>query len=44
MLSVVAFGVLLLLFSYSPWFGAAVALVFFANIFASVFQTLNNTS
>jgi len=43
MLSVVSFGSLLMLFSFSPWFGAAVALVLFANIFASAFQTLNNT-
>ena len=44
MVSVVLFGVLLLLFSFCPWFWPAVALVFVANIFASVFQTLNNTA
>ena len=40
----VAFGLLLFLFSQSPWYQPAIALVFLANIFASVFTTLNNTS
>lgn len=44
MVGVVAFGALLALFAVSPWFGAAVALVFMANIAASVFGTLNNTA
>jgi MFS family permease len=44
MLSVVLFGVLLLIFSYTPWFWPAVGIVFVANIFASAFQTLNNTA
>ena len=44
MLSVVLFGSLLLLFSYCPWFWPAVGIVFAANIFASAFQTLNNTA
>lgn len=42
--SVVSFGVLLAFFSMSPYFYPAVALIFSANIFASVFQTLNNTA
>ena len=42
--SVVLFGSLLMLFAYSPWFWPAVVLVFVADIFASAFQTLNNTA
>jgi MFS family permease len=42
--SVVLFGSLLILFAYSPWFWPAVVLVFVADIFASAFQTLNNTA
>ena len=44
MFSVLAFGSLLFLFSRCPWFWPAVGLVFVANIFASAFQTLNNTA
>lgn len=44
MMSVLAFGVLLAFFSLSPFFGPAVVLIFSANIFASIFQTLNNTA
>jgi predicted MFS family arabinose efflux permease len=42
--SVVSFGVLLGCFSMSPYFYPAVVLIFVANIYASIFQTLNNTS
>ena len=44
MMSMLAFGVLLAFFSLSPLFGPAVVLIFSANIFASIFQTLNNTA
>ena len=44
MFSMVAFGVLLAFFSLSPFFVPAVVLIFSANIFASIFQTLNNTA
>jgi len=44
MASVIAFGTLLAIFSGSPWFWPAVVLVFTANIFASIFGTLNNTA
>ena len=44
MFSMVAFGVLLAFFSFSPFFVPAVVLIFSANIFASIFQTLNNTA
>jgi len=44
MFSVIAFGVLLAFFSLSPFFYPAVVLVFSANVFASIFQTLNNTA
>ncbi len=44
MISIVGFGGLLALFSFSPWFPPAVLLIFAANIFASIFGTLNNTS
>jgi MFS family permease len=44
MLSAVAFGALLAAFSASPWFLPALALVFVANIFGSMFGTLNNTA
>ena len=43
MTSVLAFGGFVLLFALSPWFLLALPLVFASNIFASVFQTLNNT-
>ena len=42
--SAVAFGGFLLLFSLSPWFLLALPLVFVANVFVSVFGTLNNTA
>jgi MFS family permease len=44
MVSVVAFGTLLAGFAGSPWFLPAVGLIFVANIFASIFGTLNNTA
>ena len=44
MVSVVAFGTLLVAFAGSPWFFPAVGLIFLANIFASIFGTLNNTA
>jgi MFS family permease len=44
MLSMLAFGSLLLAFSLSPWFLLGLPLVLVANIFASVFGTLNNTA
>jgi len=42
--SAVAFGAFLLLFALSPWFLLALPLVFIANVFVSVFGTLNNTA
>ncbi len=42
--SVVGFGSLLLLFALSPWFLLALPLVLLANVFASIFGTLNNTA
>ncbi len=42
--SMLAFGALLIGFSYSPWFLAAIPLIFLANAFASWFGTLNNTA
>jgi len=44
MISVIAFGSLLAAFAGSPWFLPAVGLIFLANIFASIFGTLNNTA
>lgn len=44
MVSVIGFGGLLVAFAMTPWFWVGVALVFFANIAASVFGTLNNTA
>jgi MFS family permease len=44
MISMVGFGSSLLLFSFSPWFGAALGLVFLANACGSVYGTLNNTA
>ncbi|HIF93187.1 MAG TPA: MFS transporter [Myxococcales bacterium] len=43
-LSAIVFGALLAGFSVSPWFWPAVGLVFIANIFGSIFSTLNNTA
>jgi MFS family permease len=44
MTSVIAFGSLLAAFSISPWFLPAVGLVLAANVFVSIFGTLNNTA
>lgn len=44
MFSVFAFGILLLCFALSPWFLLGLPLVLIANIFASVYGTLNNTA
>ncbi len=44
MTSVLLFGSFLLLFSVSPYFLLALPLVFIANIFASIFSTVNNTA
>jgi MFS family permease len=44
LLSMLLFGGLLAAFSYSPWFLAALPLIFLANAFASWFGTLNNTA
>jgi len=38
------FGVLLAAFCWTPNFVAALALVFLANVFASIFGTLNSTA
>lgn len=42
--SVVAFGLLLIAFGFCPWFAPALALILIANIFVSIFGTLNNAS
>jgi MFS family permease len=44
MVSMVGFGLFLLLFSITPWFVSALALVFAANACGSIFGTLNNTA
>ncbi len=44
MASVILYGGLLVTFAGSPWFLPAVALIFFGNIAASIFGTLNNTA
>lgn len=44
MISVLSFGILLAAFAGSPWFLPAVGLIFVANIFGSIFGTLNNTA
>lgn len=44
MLSMLGFGSLLFCFALSPWFLVGLPLVFFANIFGSVYGTLNNTA
>ena len=44
MTSVLLFGSFLLLFSVSPYFLLALPLVFIANIFGSIFSTVNNTA
>lgn len=42
--SMLGFGGLLLLFALSPWFLLALPLVLLANVFASIYGTLNNTA
>ena len=44
MWSMVCFGSFLLLFAVSPWFLLALPLILLANIFSSIFGTLNNTA
>ncbi|MBU2515817.1 MFS transporter [bacterium] len=44
MISVLAFGAALFLFSISPYFLLGLLLAFLANVFMSIFNTLNNTS
>jgi MFS family permease len=44
MLSVIAFGLLLAAFAASPWFLPALGMILAANIFGSIFGTLNNTA
>ena len=44
MASIFAFGAMLLLFSVSPWFLLALPLIFFADIFVTMFMVLNNTA
>ena len=44
MTSVILYGCLLVTFAGTPWFLPAVALIFFGNIAASIFGTLNNTA
>jgi MFS family permease len=44
MVSMIGFGAFLLAFSITPWFYSALALIFVANAFASVYSTLNNTA
>ncbi len=44
MASLFAFGFTLFLFSISPWFLLALPLIFFADVFVSMFMVLNNTA
>lgn len=44
MVSVLAFGGCLFLFALSPWFLAAIPLVLLSDVFASTFNTVNNTA
>jgi len=44
MISMVGFGLFLLLFSVTPYFSAALGFVFLANACGSVYGTLNNTA
>ena len=44
LLSMLGFGGFLLLFAQSPWFWPALPAVLLANVFASVYGTLNNTA
>jgi MFS family permease len=42
--SVLGFGLLLIAFCWTPHFGSALVLVFLANVFASVFGTVNSAA
>lgn len=42
--SLLAFGGTLIAFSFSPWFFLALPLVLISDIFASIFNTVNNTA
>jgi MFS family permease len=42
--SMILFGSFLLAFALSPWFLLALPLIFLANIFSSIYGTLNNTA
>ncbi len=42
--SMLGFGSFLLLFALSPWFLLALPLILLANVFASIYGTLNNTA
>jgi MFS family permease len=44
MFSLMAFGITLGLFAISPWFALGVVLVLIADVFASVFQTMNGST
>lgn len=44
MWSMIGFGGFLFLFALSPWFLLALPLIFLANIFSSIYGTLNNTA
>ena len=44
MASIFAFGSTLLLFAISPWFLLALPLIFFADVFVTMFMVLNNTA
>jgi MFS family permease len=43
MASLIGFGSSLFLFAVSPWFATGLLMVLVADVFASIFQTLNNT-
>ena len=44
MISMSAFGIFLFCFAVSPYFLLGLSLVFIANVFASIYNTLNNTA
>ena len=44
MISLLAFGGTLFLFALSPWFLLALPLVLISDVFASIFNTVNNTA
>ena len=44
MWSMIGFGAFLFAFAFSPWFLLALPFIFLANIFSSVYGTLNNTA